>query len=122
MLRKIGLASAMVILAVIIYATLVPIGFRPKTGHVHLERIAAYLALGGALTVAFPHRVIWVALALILTACGLEYAQTFIPTRDGHLFDAMEKSFGALLGVVGGWLLTWAVERQSLSFKPRPGT
>ena len=114
MLRRLGLVSSALILAVIIYATIVPIGWRPQTGHVHFERVAAYFSLGGSLVLGLPKRPLLVALILVLIACGLEYLQTFIPTRDGRLFDAFEKSLGALAGVGIGYALTLWAHRKTL--------
>ena len=109
MLNALRLTARLVlaaVLAVIGYATVVPISLRPNSGHLHLERVLAYFALGGAMAVAFPRRPMWTLAAVLGIACGLEAIQTFIPTRDGRLSDAMEKSAGGLGGIVSGWIFT----------------
>lgn len=89
----------LVILGVIVFATLSPINLRPNTGHLHPERITAFALLGATLCFGHPrHRALCMFVACAL-ACGLEYAQTFIPTRDGRLADAVEKAGGAVAGV-----------------------
>ena len=103
-----------IILMVIVYATVVPISLRPNSGHLHSERVLAYLALGGTMALAFPRRLHWTVAAVIAIACGLEFLQTFIPSRDGRLPDAIEKSLGGLVGVAGGWATDALSTRLSL--------
>ena len=122
MLRKFALAAAIVVLSIIVYATLVPITLRPNSGHLHAERQLAYFALGGAFTVAFPRRWPWIVAAVLSIACGLEYAQTFIPSRDGRLIDAFEKSAGGLAGVVAGTVFSGLTERLFPWLGPTPSS
>jgi VanZ family protein len=112
MLRRLGLLSFLVVAAVIAFATLAPVELRPRTGHVHFERIFAYLLLGGSLSLAFPRKPALVVGALIILACGLEYAQTFIPTRDGRIPDAVEKCVGAVIGAAMGLGVTRFCEKR----------
>ena len=98
--------------AIIAFATLAPVALRPRTGHVHFERVVAYMMLGGSLSLAFPRRPARVIAALVFLACGLEYAQTFIPTRDGRIPDALEKCAGAVIGAVMGIVVTRICERR----------
>ena len=118
-LRKTALAAAVAILAIIVYATLVPISLRPSSGHVHPERVLAFFALGATFSVAFPRRWAWVVVAVVVIACGLEYAQTFIPTRDGRMLDAVEKSAGGLTGVGLGLVFSELAERMAPWLGPR---
>jgi VanZ family protein len=85
----------------IVVLTLAPRGFRPTVGHVNLERLAPYVLLGLATGAGFPRRRLGAAVGLVVFACGLEYLQTFIPTRDGRVGDALVKSAGALVGIAG---------------------
>jgi VanZ family protein len=112
MLRKLGLFGFLVVAAVIAFATLAPIELRPRTGHVHFERVVAYMMLGGSLSLAFPRKPVLVVSALIILACGLEYAQTFIPTRDGRIPDALEKCIGAVIGAAIGSRITRFCEQR----------
>ena len=112
MLRKIGLLAFIVVAAVIAFATLAPVDLRPRTGHVHFERVVAYMMLGGSLSLAFPRKPALVIGALVILACGLEYAQTFVPTRDGRISDAVEKCVGAVIGAAIGLLVTRQCEKR----------
>ena len=50
--RALAVAAFLTLLAVIAFSTLSPIGWRPQTGHVHAERIGAFLLLGASLALA----------------------------------------------------------------------
>ena len=114
-LRTAALLAFALVLVVIIYATIVPIALRPKTGHLHPERMLTFLALGATSIIAFP-RTPWRVVVIVCSiACCLEWIQTFVPTRDGRLSDALEKSFGETLGVAAGWMLELVVRRWRLA-------
>ena len=115
MLRKIGLLSFVVTLGIIVFATEVPIDWRPKTGHVHFERISAYALLGVSSALAFPKRILLGLAVLLCIAFGLEYSQTFVASRHGRWPDAIEKSFGAIVGVALVGLVLQALRRSDLS-------
>jgi len=110
--RKSVLIVACLLLAFIVFATLSPIHLRPKTGHPNLERFAAFLALGGAYTLALPRRAMLVAICLVVGAFALEAAQRWAPTRDPDLRDALVKAAGALAGVAMAWLFDLGIERR----------
>ena len=116
LLRLAARGAFLVVLTVIVYATVVPISMRPSSGHLHPERMLAYCALGGTMAVGFPRRMLWVVLAVVAIACGLEFLQLFIPTRDGRLPDAIEKSVGGLAGVAMGWALSKTADRLTPRF------
>ena len=110
-LQLFAYAAFITSLAVIAYATLVPISLRPSTGHLHPERMLAYFILGGTLGVARSSRP-WGALLIVcVIACGLEFLQMFIPTRDARIGDALEKSAGAVAGVGAGLIGDAGVRR-----------
>jgi hypothetical protein len=97
------LLLAGVALAVIVFATLCPIGWRPRLfANPDLERVAAFAVLGFAAKFAFPRKHLWTILGLALVAGGLEAAQLLIPGRDAHLWDAAVKMLGAAAGVQFG--------------------
>lgn len=94
--------AALLLLAAITYATLVPIGLRPHAGGVDFERFGAYAALGLCLALGFPRR-LWPAVLLVTAAAiGLELLQLVDPTRHGRLPDALVKLAGGLAGVLAG--------------------
>ena len=103
--KRAAFVAAGLVFLVIVYATLVPIGLRPNSGHLHAERELAYAALSTLLVVAFPTQWRRIALVICGIAFGLEFAQIFIPTRDGRLLDAVEKSAGGLAGVMVGIII-----------------
>jgi len=98
-------------LAIIVFATLCPIQWRPHLSrNPDVERFAAFAALGFAAKYAFPRRHVWTILGLGLVAAGLEAAQRLAPGRDAHLWDALVKALGAAVGVQLG-LVSFIVRR-----------
>jgi VanZ family protein len=81
-------------------ATLCPIDLRPKTGHVFLERFAAFFLLGALAAAAWPRSPRRDAAVIAAIAIALELAQRLVPTRDAHLIDALQKLSGGLAGLV----------------------
>jgi hypothetical protein len=86
--------------AAIVVMTLGPVGLRPQLGHPSMERFAAYIAVGGAFSLAYPRHRAWVALAVVCAALGLEAGQLLVPGRDARVSDAMVKAAGAVSGVL----------------------
>jgi VanZ family protein len=84
----------------VVVMTLGPVGLRPQFGHPSMERFAAYISLGAAFSVAYPRHRLWVALAVVCGALGLEFGQLMVPGRDARVADAMVKAFGAVSGVL----------------------
>lgn len=97
--------AAWLILSAIVFVTLGPVGFRPRTMlPVDLERAVAFLGAGLLFALAYP-RQIWFAVALVLVgAIGLEWLQNLRPDRHGRESDAMAKLAGASIGLGLGWL------------------
>lgn len=104
MLRTLAQVAALLVLAVIIYATLSPLDLRPRTGFVAFEREAAFALLGLALMLAFPDHAGFVVLGVIVVAIGLELAQHLTPDRHSRLIDALQKAGGALAGCAIGYI------------------
>lgn len=99
--------AAWLALAVIVFATLSPIGLRPQTHlPVNLERWAAYFLAGTLFGLAYPKHIIWAAILLALGAVGLELVQMLRPGRHGRELDALFKLGGAWLGLGLGWVCT----------------
>lgn len=124
------LLFAVSVLGVIVFATLCPIGWRPRLfANPDLERFAAFAALGFAAKLAFPRKDYLTLPGLVLLAIGLELAQRLVPGRDARLMDGLVKTFGVLAGVPLGqvffslrraarrWADRW-LERAALIGKP----
>lgn len=92
--------------AALVFATLSPIGLRPRgPWSVDVERSGAFLVAGLLFALAYP-RHIWLAAGLVLMMVfGLEWLQHIRPDRHGQWHDAFVKAGGAVLGLAGGWLL-----------------
>lgn len=87
--------------ALVIFATLSPIGARPHIAHVgpQAERFAAYLIAAAALAMAYPQRRGLILLGIIGGAAGLEIAQYFEASRHARALDAAVKIMGGLAGL-----------------------
>ena len=99
MIQKAALAAFCLLLGLISFWTLAPVGFRPQTGHGALERFLAFIALGGALGVGYPRRPMLTAAIVCGIAFGSEALQIIVPSRDAGAVDAVEKALGAIVGV-----------------------
>jgi VanZ family protein len=83
-----------------IYYKLAPLLMRPEMkAYVHFEHVIAFAILGGLFTFAYPNRLIFVCLVVLVSAGALEYLQTLTPDRHGTLTDAFEKIAGGALGI-----------------------
>lgn len=91
---------AWLLVAVVAFSTLAPIGLRPMTmAPANLERFVAFAVIGAVFCLGYPkHR--FVVLVLLFGIVGLlEVAQTLVPSRHGRVPDGMVKASGAVLGV-----------------------
>ena len=91
--------ASIFLLALIVFATLSPIGLRPQIGDPNLERAAAYLLLGAALALGFPRHGFRVAFLVVAIAVGLELLQLIDPGRHGRIQDAAIKAIAGLVGI-----------------------
>jgi hypothetical protein len=90
-----------ILFAAIAVMTLGPLSVRPTTPlSPDFERFAAFMLLGAAFALAYPHRFYLLGIALVVAAGGLEWAQTFVPGRDGRLEDFLFKAAGVIIGLV----------------------
>lgn len=87
--------------AIVIVATLSPIGARPHIAHLgpQAERFAAYLVAAAALAIAYPARKGLILLCIIAGAAGLELAQHFEASRHARALDALVKIIGGVTGL-----------------------
>ncbi|MCX9000042.1 VanZ family protein [Rhizobiaceae bacterium BDR2-2] len=92
--------SAWLCLLAIVFATVSPIGLRPRAPlPVNLERALAFCLMAGLFVLAYPRR--WRPI-LILTVAGAGFIEAFqflSPTRHAQMLDAMVKAAGAAAGV-----------------------
>lgn len=97
---------AWILLAALIFDTLVPIGLRPVSGApVGLERFGAFAALGFLFAFGYPRRR-WEVLALVtLAGAGLELLQVLEATRHGRIGDGLVKIAGGGFGVAAAMAL-----------------
>ncbi|MEB3043780.1 VanZ family protein [Rhizobium mulingense] len=106
MIFKFAKPIAWLLLALILFVTVSPIGLRPHTvTTVDTDRGGAYVLLGLAFAVAYPRQWKLVAVLLITGAVAIEYLQYFTPTRHPRLHDAGVKAMGATLGLLAGWVV-----------------
>jgi peptidoglycan/LPS O-acetylase OafA/YrhL len=91
--------AAIAVFLFICFATLSPIELRPQTGEPGPERFFAFAVLGALLALSFPNLLGRVLAATIAIAFGLEVLQLLMPTRHGHLSEALLKCSGSAAGV-----------------------
>ena len=113
MIFKFARPLAWLLLALILFVTVSPIGLRPNTvTTVDADRGTAYVLLGLSFALAYPKQWKLVAVLLIVGAVAIEYLQYFAPTRHPRLHDAGIKAMGAALGLVAGWVINrWRESR-----------
>jgi len=99
-MTKLARIATAIILIVIAFVTLGPVGLRPQTGEPMLERAFAYFVLGAFAMLSFPERLFRVFVGVLAVAIGLELLQLVDPTRDGRVIDAVVKVAGGVLGVL----------------------
>jgi len=87
--------------ALVVFATLSPIGARPHIAHMgpQLERFIAYLVAASALAIAYPSRKGVILLCIVAGAAGLELAQYFEASRHARALDALVKMMGGVSGL-----------------------
>lgn len=102
--RKIWAVIAWGALAVIVFATLSPLGLRPHLASQHREHFAAFAAVGLLFGVAY-RRPVLVLVLLCGAAVVLELMQLLTPDRHGRAIDVAFKLAGAGAGACASWLL-----------------
>ncbi|MBX5063137.1 VanZ family protein [Rhizobium lentis] len=106
MIFKLARPLAWLLLALILFVTVSPIGLRPDTiTTVNTDRGVAYVLLGLAFALAYPKQWKLVAVLLIIGAVAIEYLQYLTPTRHPRLHDAGIKAMGSALGLLAGWVI-----------------
>ena len=87
--------------ALVVFATLSPIGARPHIAHLgpQIERFIAYLIAAAALATAYPSRKGVILTCIVAGAAGLELAQHFEASRHARILDAAVKIVGGVTGL-----------------------
>lgn len=98
--------AAWLLLAGLIFVTLSPINLRPISPlPTQLERAIALAVVGAAFALAYPRRLLLVAVIVLVATVLLEVLQLVSPSRHGRVIDVAVKLVGASVGIAGGWLL-----------------
>lgn len=99
MVRNIIVVVAWLVLGIICYVTLSPLGFRPQSGFsAGIERFIAFTFLGALFVAAYPRHFVRLASFIAIVALGLEVLQHLTPDRHGQAMDLAEKVAGGLVG------------------------
>ena len=104
-MTSISRLAALVLLAVITFATLSPIQLRPHLGDANVERALAYVLFGLAVACGFPSRVMHTVLFVCAVAGVLEFLQVFDPGRHARLADALVKAAAGVAGILLGRII-----------------
>jgi VanZ family protein len=107
MIQRISVVAGWLALTFIVYATLSPIDARPVLASPQLEHFAAFALVGLAFALAYPSRILLVAVIVVAAAVGLEALQLLTPDRHARVTDALVKALGAICGIGVGWLVSY---------------
>jgi VanZ family protein len=113
MIQKVSQIVGWLALAFIAYATLSPIDARPTIADIKFEHFGAFGLVGLALRLAYPKRLLWVAVIVIGSAFVLEALQVLTPDRHGRLLDAAVKAAGGICGIGIGQLTALVLRAKS---------
>ena len=78
---------------------------RPEIGDANLERFGAYALAGLLMALAYPRRLIPVALFVVGVATVLEVLQLVTPDRHGQFANAVVKAVGGIAGVTAAFII-----------------
>jgi VanZ family protein len=94
---------AWLLLVAVIVVTVGPIGWRPVTTFApNLERALGLFIVGLVFALAYPRRVVVVAIALFTFTALLEAVQGLEPGRHARILDAVVKLSGGAIGLFLG--------------------
>jgi hypothetical protein len=98
--------AAWLLLAGLIFVTLSPINLRPISPlPTQFERAIALAVVGIGFALAYPRRLILVAVIVLGATVLLEVLQLMSPSRHGRFIDVAVKLVGASTGIAAGWVL-----------------
>ena len=98
--RPIMRTLAWMVLLLIAFATLSPIGLRLEMSTPDIERFGAYFVAGVLFGMAYPQRIRVVIFLIVGAALLLEVFQTLTLDRHGHISDSLVKVAGGITGLV----------------------
>lgn len=105
--NRLGYLAAWLLLAVVAFVTLAPIGWRPETGlSAQIERFAAFALIGLAFSVAYPRRLWLVAFIVLGAAVAFEVTQFLVHSRHPGLRDVIAKLAGGTSGILAGGVIS----------------
>jgi hypothetical protein len=94
------------ILLAIIFATVSPIGLRPRLCYgPDFDRFIAFLASGLFLGFGYRRRWLWAVGFIAIAAFGIETLQMLTPDRHARFWDAAVKAGGGILGVLAAHMV-----------------
>lgn len=114
MLRTSLRVLAFLLLAGLVFVTLSPINLRPISPlPTQLERAIALATVGFAFAIAYPKRIVLVALLVLGSTVLLEILQLASPSRHGRVIDLIVKLIGGGFGMLLGWAVIrfWPTRR-----------
>jgi len=116
-LRRLAAIAAWLVVAFIVFATIVPIGLRPRVamGVAGYERFFAYALAAALLAVAYPNRALRIGIIIISLAVMLEIVQLVEPGRHARVMDAVVKASGTCVGLAIAYALNWRPSRSGNS-------
>jgi hypothetical protein len=98
--------AAWLLLAGLVFVTLSPVDLRPISPlPTQIERAIALTIVGFVFALAYPRRLVLVAVIVLGATIGLEVLQLVTPSRHGRWPDVAVKLLGGSVGLAGGWLL-----------------
>lgn len=108
MLKSVLGVLAWLSLAAVAIVTLSPVAVRPHLVETSplLEDFAAFLVIGLLFGLAYPRRLLLIAVFVACAVISLELAQMVTPDRHGRLADGLAKLLGAVAGT-GLSALAW---------------
>lgn len=96
---------AWLLLGALVVVTIGPIQWRPISPlPTQVERALALMIIGFVFALAYPRRILLIAILVLGTTAILEPLQVFEPSRHGRLIDALVKLAGACLGLLTGYV------------------
>lgn len=97
---------AWLLLLGLVFVTLAPIQFRPVSPlPTQLERALALAVVGFVFALAYPRRLVLVAVLVLGATTLLEALQLVEPSRHGRIVDLAVKLVGGSFGLACGWML-----------------
>lgn len=108
MSSKLAHLAAWLLLAAVAFMTLAPIEWRPVSGaSVHIERFAAFAAIGLAFSLAYPRRLALVTIVVLGSVVAFELLQVLAQSRHAGLPDVAAKLAGGTCGLLAGWAVSY---------------